>query len=94
MRNSYRFRHPRRGRKPKPQGFSRPGSKQIFDLIGIPKSERRDYFNMMSGLVVLTGAFVSLGAGWFWTGPIGGVLSGFVGFAVASHIVTRERMSR
>ena len=49
---------------------------------------------MMSGLVVLTGAFVSLGAGWFWTGPIGGVLSGFLGFALASHIVTRERMSR
>jgi uncharacterized membrane protein YeaQ/YmgE (transglycosylase-associated protein family) len=62
--------------------------------MGIPKSERREYFNNLSGIVVLMGTMVGLYAGWIWAGMLGSLFAGCVGFVIASRLVSRERMSR
>jgi len=62
--------------------------------MGIPTSERRDYFNSLSGIVVLTGTLVGLGVGWSWGGVFGSLLVGGASLTVACRLVDRERMSR
>ena len=91
---SHRHRGRVRRRCKRRQGFSRPVSRQWYDMLGIPREQRRGFFNMLSKNVV--GAFaITAGAlglvEWGWAG---GVVLGVAGAVFGVWFVTQDRMFR
>ncbi len=79
----------------KPEGFTGPGWRQIFDaVLPMKGKERREFFNSAStGLVVglgLGGAMV----GGSWGGPIGAVIGLGLGVMAGGLFVEKQRYYR
>src|SRR5262245_56462384 len=82
---------PRR-RRPRPRGFSAPGWKQCFDLwVPYQGRERRRFFNMLSGRIVLALVVVFAAVGWEAAGPLVGLVGLLVGLAAGGQAVGRGR---
>jgi hypothetical protein len=80
---------------PRPQGFTEPGMRQLFDaVLPMQGKERRQFFNQAStGLVVglgLGGAML----GYSWAGIAGAVLGLGAGATVGGTFVERQRFYR
>lgn len=83
------------GHAPRPQGFTSPGMRQLFDAVLPMKGrERKQFFNQAStGLVVglgLGGAML----GGSWAGPVGAVIGFGVGATAGGLFVENQRFYR
>src|SRR5699024_6409950 len=94
QRMSHRHHHRRHPRRPRKQGFSRPISRQWYDMLGIPREQKREFFNMLSKNAV--GAFaVTAGLlGLIESGWLGGLLLAVCGAVFGLWFVTQDRMFR
>jgi hypothetical protein len=91
---SHRHHDRRRRRHLRKQGFSRSVSRQWYDMLGIPREQKRGFFNMLSKNVV--GAFaVTAGLlGLIELGWLGGILLAACGAVFGLWFVTQDRMFR
>jgi hypothetical protein len=90
---SQRHRPYRRRRKCK-QGFSRPVSRQWFEMLGVPREQKRGFFNMLSKNVVASFAITAGALGFVEWGWIGGLVLAAFGAIFGVWFVKRDRMFR
>ena len=85
------------GRSPGPagRGYTGPGFKQLCDaFLPVHGREKREFFNALSGTLVLG---CGLAGGWLglcWLGPLGGLVGLGVGIAAGGAIAERGRYYR
>jgi fatty acid desaturase len=91
---SHRHHRGPRRRGSRKRGFSRNLSRQWYDMLGIPREQKRGFFNMLAKNVV--GAFaITAGALGFVEGGLLGALVGLVAGALFGlWFVVEERMFR
>jgi hypothetical protein len=80
---------------PRPQGFTGPGMRQLFDgVLPMRGRERREFFNQAS-----TGLVVGLGLGGAvlghsWAGPVGALIGLGVGATTGGLFIEKQRFYR
>ena len=84
------------GPRPQPQGFTGPGYRQLYSRLmpGLAGAEKRQFFNQVSGAVVLAAGFLGAGVGFACLGWIGGVLGLVGGISVGGSYVEKQRLYR
>lgn len=83
-----------RRRRPQKQGFSRPGSRQWFDMLGIRRDQKREFFNLMARCVVASCALTGGAMGFVAWGTLGGLIGCVLGAALGARFVGNDRMLR
>ena len=80
---------------PRPQGFTGPGMRQLFDAVLPMKGrERKQFYNSAStGLVVGLGIGGAM-LGGSWAGPVGAVIGFGVGATAGGLFVEKQRYYR
>ena len=81
---------------PRPRGFTGPGYRQVHALTlpGLAGAEKRQYYNRLSGWVVLAAGIFGCGVGFACLGWVGGVLGLAAGFSVGGRHVEKQRYYR
>ena len=80
---------------PRPQGFTGPGMRQLFDaVLPMKGKERKQFYNQAStGLVVGLGLGGAL-LGGSWAGPVGAVIGLGIGATAGGLFVEKRRFYR
>ena len=83
------------GHGPRPQGFTGPGMRQLFDaVLPMKGKERKQFYNSAStGLVVGLGIGGAM-LGGSWAGPVGAVIGFGVGATAGGLFVEKQRYYR
>ena len=92
MSHGHRGRYRRRPRRK--QGFSRPVSRQWFQMLGIPQDQKRGFFNMLSKNVVGAFAITAGALGLVEWGWLGGIVLGIAGCVFGVWFVKQDGMFR
>ena len=95
MQHRHRGQHPghshHRRRK---QGFSRPLSRQWYNLLGIRRDQKREFFNMLSRCIIWSFAVMGGIAGLALFGWLGVLPLTFAGALFGAWFVERDGMFR
>ena len=80
---------------PKPQGFTGPGMRQLFDaVLPMRGKDRRQFFNQASTVLVVGLGVGGAVLGLSWAGPVRAVIGLGVGAAAGGSFVERQRFYR
>jgi hypothetical protein len=90
---------PRKSRRSnRTQGFSGPGQRQAWNVvtqsIGMKGREKRQFFNQISGVMVMSAAVVGALVGYSTLGWIGAILGLVVAAGLMAKFVIRGRYYR
>jgi hypothetical protein len=83
-----------RSRRKRPQGFSGPITGLFTRPLGIAQGDKRQFFNDVSGAMVMSAAAVGAFTGFVWLGWIGGIIGFFVAGSLMAKFVVRGRFHR
>ena len=94
--NRWRRRPGRRPRSRSPaRGFTGPGGRQLFDaILPMQGKERKQYFNGVSGWLVLGLGLGGAMVGYSWAGIVGAILGFGAGVTAGGTFVERQRFYR
>ena len=81
-------------RRKRKQGFSRPVSRQWFDMLGIPSEQKRGFFNMLSKTAVGSFAITGGALGLVESGWLGAIVLGIAGCVFGAWFVKQDGMFR
>ena len=81
---------------PAPRGFTGPGFGQLYARMmpGLAGAEKRQFFNEVSGGVVVAAGLIGAGLGFACLGWIGGILGLSLGITVGGSYVEKQRYYR
>lgn len=86
----------KRGRRP--QGFSGPEQRPVTDMlargVGAQGRGKRQFFNQLSGIMVLSAAVAGAFLGYTWLGCFGAVIGLVVAGGAMSKFVVGQRFYR
>jgi hypothetical protein len=75
-------------------GFSRPISKEWYDLLGVPPEEKREFFNTQARNVVAACAVTAGALGLVNGGLLGGTVMAALAAVFGVKFVRKDRMFR
>ena len=82
-------------KSPPARGFTGPGGRQLFDaILPMQGQERKQYFNGVSGWLVLGLGLGGAIVGYTWAGVVGAVLGFGAGVTAGGTFVERQRFYR
>ncbi len=81
---------------PDPRGFTGPGYNQLYSWMmpGLARAEKREFFNEVSGAVVLAAALIGAGLGYICLGWIGAAMGLAAGISAGGSYVEKRRFYR
>jgi hypothetical protein len=84
------------GGSARPQGFTPPVFKTFYDLFmpGLRGAEKKQFFNQISGGIVLSCALCGAILGYHGLGVLGGLVGLGAGMAAGSSLVQKQRFFR
>lgn len=87
-----------RKKRNRPQGFSAPGQRQIWDFMfrstGTKGKHKRQYFNQLSAIMVLSASIACCVVGFVWFGFLGAIVGFAIGATLMGNWVTKNRYYR
>lgn len=88
----------RRKPRQRPQGFSTSTQRPLWELMfrsqGVSSKEKRQYFNQLSGIMILSVGIGCAAAGSTRFGVLGAIVGFVIGVAVMGKWVTKNRYFR
>ena len=94
LHHRHRRPQPQRPGRRRKQGFSRPIARKWFDMFGIRRDQKREFFNLMSTCVVRSFALTAGVSGLMQLGWIAGAVLAGLGACFGKWFVKNDGMFR